>query len=275
MTDGIISSPDDLGEPPDFDTSTAHIARVYDYWLGGKDNFAADREAGDEAYVAYPDMPSSVRANRAFLRRAVRLMAESGIRQFLDVGTGLPSANNTHEVAQSVAPDSRVLYVDNDPMVLAHARALLVGVQKGTTAYLDADARDPEKILRGAGQMLDLSQPVGVMLVAILHLVDDEDNPQQIVDRLMEAVVPGSYLAITHVPSDMQASMGVVAAAKRVNRLMAQRINPRSQAAVTQFFDGLELLPPGVVPIQEWRPDTAEEAAARAAMWGGVARKNA
>jgi hypothetical protein len=163
----------------------------------------------------------------------------------------------------------------SNPMVLAHARALLTGVQKGSTAYLDADARDPEKILRGAEQMLDLSQPVGVMLVAILHLVDDEDNPRHIVDRLMEAVAPGSYLAITHVPSDMQASMGVVAAAKRVNRLMAQRINPRSRAVVTQFFDGLELLPPGVVPIQEWRPETAEEGAARAAMWGGVARKNA
>src|SRR6201996_155789 len=275
MTDGLINSLDDLGEPPDFDTSTAHIARVYDYWLGGKDNFAADREAGDEAYVAYPDMPSSGRANRAFLRRAVRCMAESGIRQFLDVGTGLPSANNTHEVAQSVSSDCRVLYVDNDPMVLAHAHALLVDGQESRTAYLDADARDPEKILRGAERMLDLSQPVGVMLIAILHLVNDEDNPQQIVDRLMEAVAPGSYLAITHVPSDMQASMGVVAAAERVNRLMAQRINPRRRADVTQFFNGLELLPPGVVPIQEWRPDTAEEGAARAAMWGGVARKNA
>jgi hypothetical protein len=275
MTDGLISSADDLGEPPAFDTGTAHIARVYDYWLGGKDNYAADRAAGDEAYVAYPDMPSSVRANRAFLRRAVRFMAESGIRQFLDIGTGLPSVNNTHEVAQSVSPDCRVLYVDNDPMVLAHARALLAGAQPGSTAYLDADARDPGKILRGAEKMLDLSQPVGVMLVAILHLVDDEHNPQQIVGRLMEEMTPGSYLAITHVPSDMQASMGVVAAAKRVNRLMAQRINPRSRADVTQYFDGLELLPPGVVPIQEWRPDTAEEAAARAAMWGGVARKSA
>ncbi|MGH3170096.1 MAG: SAM-dependent methyltransferase, partial [Trebonia sp.] len=168
MTDSLIGGFDDLGEPPAFDTSTAHIARVYDYWLGGKDNFAADREAGDEAYVAYPDMPSSVRANRAFLRRAVRFMTESGIRQFLDVGTGLPSANNTHEVAQSVSSDCRVLYVDNDPMVLAHAHALLVGGHQGSTAYFDADARDPEKILRGAEQMLDLSQPVGVILVAIL-----------------------------------------------------------------------------------------------------------
>jgi hypothetical protein len=274
MTDGLISSPDDLGDLPVVDTGTAHIARVYDYWLGGKDNFAADRAAGDEAYVAYPDMPSSVRATRAFLRRAVRFMAESGIRQFLDVGTGLPSVNNTHEVAQSVSADCRVLYVDNDPMVLTHARALLADGQ-GSTAYLDADARDPETILRSAGRMLDLSQPVGVMLIAILHLVNDEDNPQQIVDRLLAAMAPGSYLAITHVPSDMQASMGVVAAAKRVNQLMAQRINPRSRADVTRFFDGLELLPPGVVPIQEWRPETAAEAAARAAMWGGVARKNA
>lgn len=177
-------------------------------------------------------------------------------------------------MAQSVSGDCRVLYVDNDPMVLAHARALLAG-KKGGTAYLDADARDPGRILRGARQMLDLSQPVGVMLIAILHMMEDKDNPQQIVDGLMEAVPPGSYLAISHVPSDMQKSMAVVDAVKRVNQLMPQHIIPRSKAAVTSFFDGLELLTPGVVPVQEWRPDSEEEGAARSAMWGGVGLKTA
>jgi hypothetical protein len=277
MTGGFFTSlaPDDGTEPPEIDTGTAHVARVYNYWLGGKDHFAADREAGDQALDAYPDLVSSVRANRAFLRRAVRyLAAEGGVRQFLDIGTGLPSADNTHEVAQSVAPDARVVYVDNDPMVLAHARALLTSGPGGATAYLDADVRDPGRILREAARLLDFSQPVGIMLVAILHLVSDEDDPGGIVTRLMDAVPPGSYLVISHVPSDMKAVMEVVDAAERVNQLMAQRTSPRSQAAVTGYFGGLELVPPGVVPIQEWRPDTPEEAAAHAAMWGGVARKS-
>jgi hypothetical protein len=277
MTGGFFSSlaPDDGSEPPDFDTTAAHVARVYDYWLGGKDNFAADRAAGDEAIDAYPDMVSSVRANRAFLRRAVRYMAaEGGIRQFLDVGTGLPSGNNTHEVAQAVAPESRIVYVDNDPMVLAHARALLTSDPRGATGYLDADARDTAKILTEATRMLDFSQPVGVMLVAVLHLVNDEDDPRGIVSQLMDAVPPGSFLVISHVPSDMQTAMKVVDAAKSLNELMVQQVSPRSRTAVTGFFDGLELVPPGVVPIQEWRPDSPEEAAARAAMWGGVGRKS-
>ena len=266
--------PPDQEEQVDFDTSVAHIARVYDYWLGGKDNFEADRTAGEEALAAYPDLVSSVRANRAFLARGVRfLAAEAGVRQFLDIGTGIPSANNTHEVAQSVAPQSRVMYVDNDPIVLAHARALLVGRPEGITDYLDADLRETENILDHARGLLDFSQPVAVMLVAVLHLIGPEDHPHSIVSQLMDAVPPGSYLLLSHVASDIEpekmAEMG-----KRLNRLLAQKGYYRSQAEVTQFFTGLELLEPGVVPVQHWRQDSEIEGARRAAMWGGVARKN-
>ncbi len=266
--------PPEQEEQVDFDTSVAHIARVYDSWLGGKDNFAADRTAGEEALAAYPDLVSSVRANRAFLARGVRFLAgEAGIRQFLDIGTGIPSANNTHEVAQSAAPESRVVYVDNDPIVLAHARALLVGGPEGRTDYLDADLRETEKILDHARGLLDFSQPVAVMLVAVLHLIGPEDHPHSIVTQLMDAVPPGSYLLLSHVASDIEpekmAEMG-----KRLNRLLAQKGYYRSQAEVTQFFTGLELLEPGVVPVQHWRQDSEIEGARRAAMWGGVARKN-
>ena len=261
-------------ERVDFDTSVAHIARVYDYWLGGKDNFEADRQAGEEALAAYPDLVSSVRANRAFLARGVRfLAAEAGVRQFLDIGTGIPSANNTHEVAQSIALQSRVVYVDNDPIVLAHARALLVGGPEGRTDYLDADLRDTDKILDRARALLDFSEPVAVMLVAVLHLIGPEDHPYSIVSQLMDAVPPGSYLLLSHVASDIEpekmAEMG-----KRLNRLLAQKGTYRSQAEVTDFFAGLQLLEPGVVPAQQWRQDSEVEGARKAAMWGGVARKN-
>jgi hypothetical protein len=255
------------------DTGTAHIARVYDYWLGGKDNFAADRAAGDEALEAFPGLISSVRANRAFLARTVRYLAgERGIRQFLDIGTGIPASSNTHEVAQSVAPETRVVYVDNDPMVLAHARALLSSGEQGATAYLDADLRDTGKILAAAADTLDFSKPVAVMLIAVLHLISAEDDPQAIIATLMDAVPPGSTLAISHVPNDMH--MGAMAdMSDRLNRLLSQASTYRSRAQVTSLFDGLELVDPGVVPIQQWRPQTREEADAVAAMWGGVALK--
>ena len=256
------------------DTGTAHIARVYDYWLGGKDNFAADRVAGEEALEAFPGLISSVRANRAFLARVVRYLArERGIGQFLDIGTGIPASSNTHEVAQSVVPEARVVYVDNDPMVLAHARALLSSSEQGATDYLDADLRDTGKILEAARRTLDFSQPVAVMLIAVLHLIGDADDPAAIVAQLMEAVPAGSTLAISHVPNDMH--MGAMSdMSDRLNRLLSQPSTYRSQAQVTGFFAGLELVEPGVVPIQRWRPDTEEEAAAVAAMWGGVAVKS-
>jgi hypothetical protein len=261
-------------ELPQFDTSVAHIARVYNYWLGGKDHFAADREAGDQMFKAYPDTRSSVQANRAFLGRSVRYMVAQGIRQFLDIGTGLPVANNTHEVAQGIAPEAKVVYVDSDPVVLAHARALLTSGPQGATGYLDADARDVAKILAETARLLDFSQPVGVLMVAVLHCIPDEDDPYGLVTRLMGAVVPGSFLVASQPPSDMQRDApGLSEGVAAVSALMADKITPRSHEQVTRFFDGLELLEPGVVPIQKWRPDTEEEANARAGMWAGAARK--
>src|ERR1700760_2468167 len=232
----------------------AHPARVYDYWLGGRDNFAVDREAGDEVLRAKPGILRNVRANRAFLGRAVRyLAADAGIRQFLDIGTGIPSANNTHEVAQATAPASRVVYVDNDPIVLAHARALLTSVT-GTTAYLDADVRDPEAILAGAARTLDFGQPVAVMLIAIMHCVPDEDDPYGIVQRLMAAVPSGSYLVLSQPAKDMLPEKAAQAEAA-LSQAMRQKVQYRTHAEVGRFFDELELIEPGVVHLPEWRPD--------------------
>jgi hypothetical protein len=255
------------------DPTVAHIARVQDYWLGGKDHFEADRVAGDEAIAQLPDMAASVRNTRAFLGRAVRfLAAERGIRQFLDLGTGIPSASNTHEVAQRVAPGSRIVYVDNDPMVLAHARALLTSSPEGRCAYIDADIREPEKILNTAAEVLDFTEPVAVVLMAVLQFVPDEDDPHGIVRRLLAAVPAGSYLVISHPAADIQAA-AMAGMARSLNALMAQRVKPRSKDAVTAFFDGLDLLEPGVVRCPEWRPDRPEDAAGKSTMWGGVARK--
>lgn len=255
------------------DTSVAHVARVYDYWLGGKDNFAADRRAGEQAIQAYPDIVYSVRANRAFLARTVRyLAAEAGIRQFLDIGTGIPTANNTHEVAQSVAPGSNVVYVDNDPVVLTHARALLVSGEQGYTNYIDADLRDTERILTQAALTLDFSQPVAIMLMAILQHIDDAEDPHAIVTSLLAAVPPGSYLTISHPAADLAAQQ-MAQMAERLNKLMAEKVTFRTQAQVAPFFQGVELVEPGLVRVQEWRPDTEMEAKSPAALWGGMGRK--
>jgi hypothetical protein len=259
--------------PNTFDTSVAHVARVYDYWLGGKDNFAADRVAGERAIEAYPDIVYSVRANRAFLKRTVRYLArEAGIRQFLDIGTGIPTANNTHEVAQSEAPESRIVYVDNDPVVLAHARTLLASAEGGATAYVDADLRDTDKILAEAAGLLDFSRPVAVMLMAILQHIDNDEDPYGIVARLVGAVPSGSYLALSHPASDIETE-AMAEMAKRLNQLMAEKVTFRNQAEVSRFFDGLELVEPGMVRVQRWRPDTDVEATSPAALWGGVGRK--
>jgi len=255
------------------DTTVAHSARVHDYWLGGKDNFAADRAAGDAVLGAYPGIVMSVRANRAFLARTVRfLAAEAGVRQFLDIGTGIPASNNTHQVAQSVAPDCRVVYVDYDPVVLSHARALLTSSTPGTIDYIDADLRDPQNILRHAARTLDFQKPVAVMLIAIMHLIVDADDPYGLAGQLMDAVPAGSYLALSQVASDIQAEQ-MAEAAKRYNRLARETQRHRNQTEVARFFDGLELVPPGLVPVQQWRPASELEARARSAMWGGVARK--
>ena len=255
------------------DRSVAHVARVYDYWLGGKDNFAADRQAGEQAIQAYPDIVFSVRANRAFLARAVRYLAkDAGIRQFLDIGTGIPTANNTHEVAQSVAPGSNVVYVDNDPVVLTHARALLVSDDRGRTNYIDADLRDTGRILAEAALTLDFSQPVAIMLMAILQHLDDAEDPYAIVAALAGAVPPGSYLAISHPAADL-AAQEMAQMAERLNKLMAEKVTFRTRPQVARFFEGLELAEPGMVRVQEWRPDTEIDAKSPAALWGGVARK--
>ncbi len=268
-----MEHPDVSGSRQTFDTSVAHSARVHDYWLGGKDNFAADRAAGDAVIAAYPGLVASVRANRAFLARVVRfLAAEAGIRQFLDVGTGIPATNNTHEVAQSAASDARVVYVDYDPVVLLHARALLRSSADGATDYIEADLRAPETILQEAARTLDFSRPVAVMLIAIMHLIGDQDDPYGLVRTLMAAVPSGSYLALSQVASDIEAEQ-MAEAAKRYNRLAHEKQRHRSHAEVARFFDGLELVEPGVVAVPQWRPASEIEARAHSAMWGGVGLK--
>jgi hypothetical protein len=265
-------------EPPEddsrFDTGVAHVARVYDYWLGGNDNFAADRDAGEKTVAIYPGIRLSARANRAFLARSVRyLAAAEGVRQFLDIGTGLPTANNTHEVAQAVAPDSRIVYVDNDPLVLAHARALLTSSPEGATGYLDADLREVGKIRAQAAKTLDFTRPVAIMLMAVLHYIPDEAQARQIVTGLLESVVAGSFLTISHAGSDLfPAEMG--AFEERLNQHLPGGPHvARPQDAVARFFDGAELLAPGVVRVSEWRPEPTADAPAHTTLWGGVARK--
>ena len=259
--------------PPNVDASVPHIARIYDYWLGGKNNFAADRAAAERALAAMPGIMPSVRANRAFLARAVTyLAAEAGIRQFLDIGTGIPSANNTHEVAQKIAPSSRIVYVDNDPIVLAHARALLTSTREGATAYIDADLRDPGKILRAAARTLDFTKPVAIMLIAILHCVPDEDGPRGIVAELLDGVCAGSYLVISHPVKETETG-GLARAAASMNEVMPQKVTPRTTEEVERFFDGLELVSPGVVQLPHWRGRPGVKLTYHDPMWGGVARK--
>ncbi|MBM2615901.1 SAM-dependent methyltransferase [Actinoplanes sp. LDG1-06] len=252
-----------------FDTSVPHPARRYDYWLGGKDNFAADRESGDAIAAQFPGIRTAVVENRRFLRRAVTYLAESeGVRQFLDVGTGLPTAGNTHEVAQGIAGETRVVYVDNDPLVLAHARALLTGA----TSYVDADARDPGKILEEARRTLDFEQPIALMLLAVLHFVTDDDDPYGLVRTFVEALPPGSFVALSHASGDWLPAE--VVASITSGRHGAGRL--RSQSEVARFFDGLDVLPPGVVPLPEWRDGTEEKPrpeAAEVSMYAGIARK--
>ena len=261
------------GLPAPFDTSVAHVARVYNYWLGGKDNFAADRAAGEQAIKAFPEIGLSARSNRAFLARAVRFLAgDPGIRQFLDIGTGIPSANNTHEVAQSVAPAARIVYVDNDPVVLTHARALLTSDPAGATEYLDADLRDPLGILARAEQLLDFSRPVAVMLMAVLQHLDDEDEPYRITETLLEPLPPGSYLALSHPARDINAE-AMARMAETLNKTMAEKVTFRDHSEVARFFDGLELVEPGMVQASKWRPASESEAASPAALWAGVARR--
>jgi S-adenosyl methyltransferase len=263
---------DGAAAAPVIDTSTAHPARVYDYWLGGKDNYAADREAGELALKAYPELAQAVKSNRAFLARAVRyLTGQAGIRQFLDIGTGIPAGNNTHEVAQGEAPDSKIVYVDNDPVVLLHARALLTSTREGTCDYLQADLHDPEKILTDAARTLDLGTPVALMLLAVLQFIPDEDDPYALVSRLVAALPSGSYLVISHPTDDFNPNREGESI-QRYNERISDQATLRGRQETERFFAGLELIEPGVVPVAEWRPDSELDAARPSSMWCGVAR---
>jgi O-methyltransferase involved in polyketide biosynthesis len=243
---------------PKLDTSVPHSARIWNYWLGGKDNFAADRMAGDQTIAVLPEIVEIARASRQFLMRAVHyLAADAGIRQFLDIGTGLPTANNTHEVAQGVAPESRVVYVDNDPMVLAHAQALLVSSPEGASDYIEADARDVGTILRRAAMTLDFSRPVAITMLGILPFIGDDDEVRGIVSRLLAAVPSGSYLAVTHSTSEVSGAR-VVEAVRQWNEVAPTPYTLRSPARIAAFFEGLELIEPGLVPCSRWRPDPHE-----------------
>jgi S-adenosyl methyltransferase len=274
-----VTVPADAGDPgrlpSEINVTVAHPARVYDYLLGGKDNFAADRALGDAVVKAMPSAREMVRANRAFLGRAVRyLVTTAGVRQFLDVGTGIPAAENTHEVAQAVAPDSRIVYVDNDPLVLAHARALMTSDPAGATAFIRADLRDPDTILSDPAlrRTLDVGEPVALMLIAILMYIRDEDNPRGLVSALMDALPPGSYLAITHPTADF--SPDEVAGAVAATGQGGISFTPRTQAEVAAFFDGLDLVDPGVVPVLAWHPEGVPPGALNAAYYyGAMARK--
>ena len=264
-----------LREPPSpgarFDPSVPHPARVYDYWLGGKDHFPADRQVGEQVIRQRPQVVAGARANRAFLARAVRhLAAERGISQFLDIGTGLPSADNTHQVAQRITPAARVVYVDNDPLVLVHARALLTSTAQGACDYLEADLRDPGHILDKAAATLDFTQPVAVLMLAVLHFLPDTDYPAAIVATLAAGLAPGSCLAISHLTADL-APAQVTAAASAYNTATPTPVTARSHTQVTSLFGGLPLLPPGVVPVSEWRTP-AGELAPPCDLYGGVAR---
>jgi hypothetical protein len=256
---------------PAIDTSMAHPARIYDYWLGGKDNFAADREAAELALRAYPELAQAVRSNRAFLGRAVRYLARQGVRQFLDIGTGLPAGGNTHEVAQEEARDSRIVYVDTDPIVLLHAQALLKGTPEGACDYIQADLRDEAAILARAAETIDLREPVALMLLAILQFIADDDDPYGRVSSLMAALPPGSYLVISHPTDDFNPNKGE--SMRVYNERSAEQALVRDKAETARFFDGLDLLDPGVVPVAEWRPDSELTAAKPSSMWCGVARK--
>lgn len=266
---------DESAVPDKIRPQIPHTARVWNYWLGGKDNFAADREVGDRVKEIFPVVIELARADRLFLGRAVRyLAAEAGIRQFLDIGTGLPTQDNTHEVAQQVAPESRIVYVDNDPLVLVHARALLTSAPEGATAYIEADLRDPESILREAAKTLDFSRPVAIMLLGIMHFIGDDDELQHIIDRLMAAVPAGSHVAVANTTTAINGE--TTAEAVRVWNLDAQpKLKLRSPERIAAFFDGYEVVEPGWVSCSRWRaePEYDGSLPIEVDQWCGIVRK--
>jgi SAM-dependent methyltransferase len=279
MADREPTSSPDVDGWPEIDTDVAHVARVYDYLLGGRANFAVDREAAERAYAAWPGgldgVRADARAHRALLGRVVRYLAdEAGIRQFLDIGTGIPKENNTHEVAQRSAPDARIVYVDYDPIVLAHAHQLLRSTPEGACAYIYGDLRKPDAILRQAAETLDFSAPIAVILFGILHFFADAEDPQAIIARLAGALAPGSYLAISHLARDVHGDE-LTETFGRLNEQMSESVVLRTRPEVAAFFDQLELVQPGVVQLPQWRPDAPEDtdASRPLPMWCGVGRK--
>ena len=259
---------------------------MYDFFLGGKDNYAADRETALDVMAAFPSVPIAARENRAFMHRATRMLAERGVRQWLDIGTGIPTSPNLHEVAQRIAPECRVVYVDNDPIVLAHAQALLTSSPQGRTAYIEADAADPEAILgsQELGETLDLSRPVALSLNALLHFVTDERDPYGIVKRLMDALPSGSALALTHASGDFAPE--VMARITEIYKAGGTAVRVRSRAEVARFFSGLVLVEPGLTVAHRWRPDRStgpgevdvgqageEVSDAQVNLWAGVGFK--
>ncbi|MGI5391106.1 SAM-dependent methyltransferase [Streptomyces sp. CA-251251] len=254
------------------DTSVPHSARIWNYWLGGKDNYPVDEQAGDAYTAVFPGIVTIARSSRAFLRRNITyLVAEAGVRQFLDIGTGLPTADNTHEVAQRIAPETRIVYVDNDPMVLAHARALLYSTPEGATAYIDADVLDPESVLAEAAKTLDFAQPVALILSNILGHIADYDRARSVVTRLMEALPSGSYLSVNDGSRNIDPEFEQ--AQDAYNESGAAPYVLRTVEQITAYFDGLELVDPGVVPVTQWRPDAGSPAPEPIGEHGGLARK--
>ena len=256
------------------DTTVPHSARIWNYWLGGKDNFAVDRAAGDAWAATFPGVRDIARASRSFLTRSLHyLAAEAGIRQFLDIGTGLPTADNTHQVAQRVAPGARIVYVDNDPLVLAHARALLTSTPEGATAYIHADLRDPDKILAEAAEALDFTKPIALILSGVLGHVVDIGEARSIVRGLMDALPSGSYLSLNDGTSVVGGDQ-VEQATQDYNESGALPYIQRTPEEIASFFDGLELVPPGMVSCPRWRPDPAPaDSLAEVDAFGGVGRK--
>jgi len=256
------------------DTTVPHSARIWNYWLGGKDNFAVDRAAGDAWAATFPGVRDIARASRSFLTRSIHyLAAEAGIRQFLDIGTGLPAADNTHQVAQRVAPEARIVYVDNDPLVLAHARALLTSTPEGATAYIHADLRDPDKILAEAAEALDFTKPIALILSGVLGHVVDIGEARSIVRGLMDALPSGSYLSLNDGTSVVGGDQ-VEQATQDYNESGALPYIQRTPEEIASFFDGLELVPPGMVSCPRWRPDPAPaDSLAEVDAFGGVGRK--
>ena len=269
--------------PAKIDTSRPHSARIWNYWLGGKDNYPIDREIGDEFLAIFPGQADVARHARAFLGRVVRYLAgEAGARQFLDIGTGLPTVDNTHEVAQQVAPESRIVYVDNDPLVLAHARALLTSSPEGACDYIDADLHDPGNILTKAARTLDFAQPIALIMLGILGHIPDQDGPEEIVAHLVNVLPPGSYVVIADGTNVLEGQgtgdAGEESARARAYRRYAEAggipYYPRTPKRIEGFFEGLELIDPGVVSISRWRPEASHFGLPpEVDAFGGVARK--